>query len=259
MSLVLDKYIRACADQILNCYKKTFILCSIEQQPAATINQFLSMKKTTLTLIITLVTLFSARSTYAQLWLMTDGGVFFTEDLVGYGINAKAAYHFGDYDRNMATFGGGFNMMPNKKLDFVVYDSTGLLTDTLSTTLTSNVITIDGDYRRYFFQTDADDYFAFYGLIGASLWMVNSKLALGAYADTIYAPPAGTALVQSNMSVRMPIGFGMDWTIRGRFWWYFEAKMELPFTQVNNDFIGNDFGVSYHMNTGVRILLWDIY
>jgi hypothetical protein len=39
----------------------------------------------------------------------------------------------------------------------------------------------------------------------------------------------------------------------------FEAKTEIPVTQVNNDFIGNDFGMSYHINTGVRILLWDIY
>jgi hypothetical protein len=222
------------------------------------------MKKLTLTLIIALVTLFTARNASAQLWLMTDGGLFFTEDLMATGFNARAAYHFGDYDRNMGTFGGGFNIIPAKTITFVVYDTTEAgaaagLTDTLSTVLSSNVITIDGDYRRYFFQTDADDYFAFYGLVGASLWMVNSKLALGDYADTIFAPPLETKLVQSNMSVRMPIGFGIDWTVRGRFWWYFEAKMEVPFTQVNNDFIGNEFGMSYHLNTGVRILLWDIY
>jgi hypothetical protein len=229
-----------------------------ENCPLQLIN-ILSMKKLTLTLLVTIATLFSARTSFAQLWVMGDVGGFLTEDLIGYGVNARGAFHFGDYDRNMATLGGGFNMLPNETWQFVVYDSTGLFTDTVPSVLKANVISIDADYRRYFFQTDADDYFAFYGLVGASLWMVNSKMSLGAYIDTIYSPPLGTPLVQSNLSVRIPVGFGVDWTVRGRFWWYFEAKTEIPVTQVNNDFIGNDFGMSYHINTGVRILLWDIY
>ena len=82
---------------------------------------------------------------------------------------------------------------------------------------------------------------------------------LGPFVDTIFAVQEGTTLTASNLSVRMPLGFGMDWTVRGRFWWYFEAKIEVPFTQVNNEYIGNDFGVSYHFTTGARFLLHEFY
>ena len=60
------------------------------------------MKKLTLTLLVTIATLFSARTSFAQLWVMGDVGGFLTEDLIGYGVNARGAFHFGDYDRNMA-------------------------------------------------------------------------------------------------------------------------------------------------------------
>ncbi|HMX03968.1 MAG TPA: hypothetical protein PLL28_08015 [Chitinophagales bacterium] len=217
------------------------------------------MRKLIFAICATLTGLFAFQSASAQLWLMTDGGVFFTKNLVGEGINAKAAWHFGDYDHNMVTFGGGYNLLGSSKVDIIVVDTAADVTDTIESTLTSNVITIDGDYRRYFLGSDADDYFAFYGLGGLSLWMVNTKVKMGSYVDTVYMVEEGTKLVSSNMSVRIPVGFGVDWTVRGRLWWYVEAKLELPITQVNNDFIGNDFGVSYHINTGARILLWDLF
>lgn len=219
----------------------------------------LSMKKLTLSLVILIITSLTAQKANAQLWLMTDGGVFFTKNLVGEGLNAKAAWHFGDYDANMVTFGGGYNLLGGSNWLIPIYDTLGVAVDTILSSLVVNMISIESDYRRYFFQTDADDYFAFYGLVGVSAWMVNTKLKLGEFADTLYAPSEEVKLTQSNISLRMPVGFGIDWTIRGRFWWYFEAKLELPFTQVNNDFIGNDVGVSYHFNTGARILLWDLY
>ncbi len=218
------------------------------------------MKKIVLSLVILIVTGFTAQKATAQLWLMTDGGVFFTKNLVGEGINLRGAWHYGDYDRNMVTLGGGYNIIGGPSFDIALYDTSGNAFDTLENTpMVVNMISIDADYRRYFFQTDADDYFAFYGLIGTSLWMVNTKLNLVPFADSLYAPSESVKLTQSSMSVRMPIGFGIDWTVRGRLWWYFEAKVELPFTQVDNDFIGNDFGVSYHINTGARIMLWDVW
>lgn len=217
------------------------------------------MKKIILLLVILIISGISAQRASAQLWLMTDGGVFFTKELVGQGINVRGAWHYGDYDRNMVTLGGGMNLIGGSNFDIAIYDTLGIAVDTISSALVVNMISIDADYRRYFFQTDADDYFAFYGLVGTSLWMVNTKLNLGTFADTLYAPSETVKLTQSSMSVRLPLGFGIDWTVRGRLWWYFEAKVELPITQVDNDFIGNDFGVSYHINTGARIMLWDIW
>jgi len=217
------------------------------------------MKKSILALTIATLSILSTKQVNAQLWLMTDGGIFFTKDLVGEGINLKAGWHYGEYDYNMVTLGGGYNLLAQKPLDIVVVDTTGLLTDTIESFLVTNLISIDGDYRRYFFQTDADDYFAFYGIAGISLWLVNTKVNLGPFVDSVFAVQEGATLVASNMSVRMPLGFGMDWTVRGRFWWYFEAKIEVPFTQVNNEYIGNDFGVSYHFTTGARFLLHDFY
>jgi len=217
------------------------------------------MKKIVLSIVILVLTGLTAQKASAQLWLMTDAGVFFTKNLVGQGINLRGAWHYGDFDRNMVTLGGGYNLIGGSNFEIVVYDTNGVSFDTVTSALVVNMISIDADYRRYFFQTDADDYFGFYGLVGTSLWMVNTKLNLGPFADTLYAPLETVKLTQSSMSVRMPLGFGIDWTVRGRFWWYFEAKIEVPFTQVDNDFIGNDVGVSYHINTGARILLWDLW
>jgi hypothetical protein len=189
---------------------------------------------------------------------MTDGGAFFAKDIAGGGLNARAAWHFGDYDRNMATFGGGYNFLAGSQVDVILADTLGNF-DTIQSSLTASLITIDADYRRYFAQSDADDYFAFYGIAGASLWMVGTKVKQPVPEDTSFFLTEGTKLVQTNMSVRIPIGAGIDWTVRGRFWWYLEAKLGVPITQVNDPWIGNSFGASYHINTGARILLWDLY
>ena len=216
------------------------------------------MKRITTSLLAACIALMAFQTSKAQLWVMTDGGFFFAKDVVGYGLNARAAWHFGDYDRNMATFGGGYNLLSGSRVDLIFANTAGN-TDTIESSLTANLISIDADYRRYFGGSDADDYFAFYGLSGLSMWMVGTKVKLAVPEDTSFALVEGTRLTNTNMSVRIPIGAGVDWTIRGRFWWYFEARLGIPVTQVNDPWIGNDFGVSYHVNTGARILLWDLY
>lgn len=216
------------------------------------------MKKLILTLSIAIIFIFNSKSSYSQLWLLTDGGVFFTKDLVAGGYALKAGWHFGDYDLNMVTLGGSYNFLAQNPVDIIITDTLDIIVDTIESFLYSSLITIDADYRRYFFQTDADDIFGFYGLIGTSVWLLNTRVSVGTFADTLFKIQEGTNLLASNLSVRMPVGFGIDWTIRGRFWWYFETKVEVPFTQVNNDYIGNNFGVSYHFNTGARFLLWDV-
>ncbi len=217
-----------------------------------------SMKRITTALFATIFALLAFIPAKGQLWLMTDGGVFFAKDITGYGINARAAWHYGDYDRNMVTFGGGYNFLSGTNVNVIFEDTLGN-TDTVSSPLTATLITIDADYRRYFGGSDADDYFAFYGLAGLSMWLEGSKVKLIAPEDTAFALREGTKLVGTYTSVRIPIGAGVDWTVRGRFWWYFEAKMGIPVTQINDPWIGNDFGVSFHFNTGARILLWDLY
>lgn len=218
-----------------------------------------NMKRITATLFATIFSIMAFQQAQAQLWLMTDGGFLFSKDVSGGGLNARAAWHFGDYDYNMVTFGGGYNFLSGSRVDVVFVDTLAIPQDTIQTSLTASLITIDADYRRYFGGSDADDYFAFYGLGGLSLWMVGTKVSLPVPEDSTFAPVAGTKLVGTNMSVRMPIGAGIDWTVRGRFWWYVEAKLGIPITQVNDPWIGNNFGVSYHIHTGARILLWDVY
>ncbi len=214
------------------------------------------MKKSLLALCIAIVSIFSVQQASGQLWVLGDAGCFIAKDAFGYGPTAKAGWHFGDYDINMVTLGGGYFLMPSQKVDVMIYDTLGVVFDTISSSLTSSMITVDADYRRYLAGTDADDYYGFYALGGATLWMLNTNVKMGEFADTIYAPAAGTKLKAMSMSVRIPVGFGVDATILGKFWWYFEAKLELPITQVNNEFIGNDFGVSYHFSTGVKVPIW---
>lgn len=139
-----------------------------------------------------------------------------------------------------------------------MFDSTGLLTDTVESFLVSNLINIDADYRRYFSRLMQ--------MIILPLRHNWRKSLDGEYKNE-FRSLCGYRICsigrhnvgRFNLSVRMPLGFGMDWTVRGRFWWYFEAKIEVPFTQVNNEYIGNDFGVSYHFTTGARFLLHEFY
>ncbi len=217
------------------------------------------MKRITATLFATIFSLMAFQQAQAQLWLMSDGGFFFSKDVTGGGINARAAWHYGDYDRNMVTFGYGYNFLSGARVDLVFVDTLLNPVDTLQTSLVASLMTIDADYRRYFGGSDADDYFAFYGLAGLSLWMVGTKVTAVVPADSTWGLVSGTNLKGTNMSVRVPIGAGIDWTVRGRFWWYVEAKMGVPITPVNDPWIGNNFGVSFHFNTGARILLWDVY
>jgi len=222
------------------------------------------MKRTTFSLLTALLLTMAAGRASGQLWLMTDGSYFFAKNTSGVGINARAAWHFGDYDYrmfneyNMVTLGFGYNFLPGSQVNVVLTDTLGNF-DTLQTSLTATLFTIDADYRRYFAETDADDHFGFYGLAGISAWMVGTKVTAPVPEDTTFFVPETTKLVSTNMSIRLPIGVGIDWTIRGRFWWYIEAKMEVPITQVNDDWIGSDFGTSFHIATGARIPIWEVW
>lgn len=213
------------------------------------------MKKSLLAICIAITSLASIQQASGQLWVMGDAGCFIAKDAFGFGPTAKAGWHFGDYDINMATLGGGYYIIPDQKLFITVYDTLGG-TDTLESTLKSNIISIDADYRRYLLGTDVDDFFAFYAIGGVSAWMLATTVRMPEYDKGLFAVSSETKLTEKTFSIRLPVGVGVDATILGKFWWYFEARLELPITQVNNEFIGNDFGVSYGFCTGVRVPVW---
>ncbi|MEZ5013805.1 MAG: hypothetical protein R2794_05895 [Chitinophagales bacterium] len=215
------------------------------------------MKKSLITLSVIVLSLFSAREAKGQIWLLVDGDLFLSHSIVGSGFGVKGAYQHGELGNNMVTLGGTYNIVGNVNFDLPIYDTTGLFLDSLNAYFATSVITIDADYRHYFFETDADDYVGMYGFAGLSAWLVASQLKWNTtYED--YILTEGFKVTDKSFSLHMPVGVGVDWTIRGMFWWFFEAKVELPLTTVTNTGVGNNFGVSYHLATGARIKLADV-
>lgn len=67
------------------------------------------MKKSILALTIATLSILNAQTSKCPTLAHDRWRHFFTKDLVGEGINLKVGWHYGDYDYNMVTLGGGYN------------------------------------------------------------------------------------------------------------------------------------------------------
>lgn len=215
------------------------------------------MKKLYVFALVASFTMLMGHKASGQIWLMVDGGGMLSKSSFTPTASFHGGYQFGyDLDQ-IAALGVTYGFKSPLTFDIPIIDTLGNI-DSVESSVTSTLIMIDADWRKYLYQTEADDEFGFYTTVGISAWMVGSKVKLGDFNDSLFAPGTGVSLTSSNLSLHIPLGVGVDWTVRGLFWWYLEARMSLPITSVSNEYVGTDYGVGFHFTTGARIKLADL-
>ncbi len=216
------------------------------------------MKKKSILLTLTIITLcISVQQSFGQIWIRPEADGMLSKSSFTPGAGVRGLYEFGEESNHVVGLGFTYNLTTPVDFDILIVDTLGNF-DTVESSVVSNLMMLDVDYRRYLWESDPNDEFGIYTVVGMSAWLLGTKVKLGAFNDSLFAPALGVNLTSTNISMHLPVGMGIDWTIRGIFWWFFEARMSLPITPVSDDYVAGAYGVGFHFSTGARILLADL-
>lgn len=215
------------------------------------------IKKTILLSAAILISFCSIQQVKGQIWLRLEGQGMLSKNSFTGGSGVRGLYEFGEESNHEVGLGFTYNFTVPVDFDITLVDTLGFY-DTVESSVVSTLMMLDLDYRRYLWQSDPDDEFGIYTTVGISAWMLGTKVNLPYFNDTLLSPALGVNLTNTNISMHLPVGVGIDWTIRGLFWWFLEARISLPITPVSDDYVAGAYGVGFHFSTGARILLADL-
>jgi len=215
------------------------------------------MKKFPLITLAALLSFAGIKPAASQIWLLAAPDAMITGGDFYVGSDIKVGWQYGEEGTEMLGLGTRYFPLENVDITLFVWD-TNFVTLEVPSKVKSSLLEIRYEYRHYLFDTEPDDFYGFYTIIGAGMWIVSSKIVPGQYDKAIYSIPEGFPMKYTNTSWRLPIGFGFDWTVMGNFWIFSEAEIELPANEVNGMYVGNDFGASIHVNVGARFMLVDL-
>lgn len=214
-------------------------------------------EKTLLTAAALFLFFISIQHGFGQIWIRPEADAMLSKSSFTPGAGVRGLYEFGEESNHVVGLGFTYNLTTPVDFDITLVDTLGNF-DTVESSVVSNLMMLDLDYRRYLWESDPDDEFGIYTVVGVSAWLLGTKVKLGEFNDSLFAPALGVNLTSTNISMHLPVGMGIDWTIRGIFWWFFEARVSLPITPVSDDYVAGDYGVGFHFSTGARILLADL-
>jgi hypothetical protein len=209
------------------------------------------MKNLIIILVISVGSVFFARSSYGQYWVYVEGNAMVTGGDLYPGMGLKFGCQWGFNEENGLTLGVHYYSLPSRSVDLNANDTLGNFI-IVPSTITLGLYEFVLDYRRYLFETDYDDVFGFYVVSGIGLWFSTATLVPGTFDEEIYEIPNAT-FKYSYPAWRIPIGLGFDFTVMGKYWLYADARMEVPVTDISDSYAGDIFALSFHGNVGVRI------